>query len=66
MTQLNPKQVRGLEEALKELDELKERVTQLEEQAKNFITRDEFIQLIQSGAEAYRRGLHGAITPATP
>lgn len=63
MTQLNPKQVRGLEEALKELDELKERVTQLEEQAKNFVTRDELAELFKVATEAYQRGLLGATAP---
>lgn len=66
MTQLSPKQVHGLEEALQKLEELEQRIVKLEEQAKNFITRDELMQLIQVGAEAYQRGFNGAATSATP
>lgn len=65
MNQLSPKQVHGLEEALQELDELKGRITQLEEQAKNLVTKDEILQLVKVWAESYQRGLNGAIAPTT-
>ncbi len=66
MNQLSQKQVRGLEDALRELEELRERVTKLEEQAKNFVTKDELLHLAKVWAESYQRGLSGAITPASP
>lgn len=65
MTQLNPKQVLGLEDALRELDELRERVTKLEEQAQNFVTKDELLHLFKVWAESYQRGLSGATEPTT-
>lgn len=65
MTQLNPKQVRGLEDALRELEELRERVTKLEEQAKNFVTKDELLHLVKVWAESYQRGLSGAAEAST-
>lgn len=65
MTQLSPKQIRGLEEALQELDELKAKVTKLEEQAKNFVTRDELSQLIKSATETYQHTAQAAKERAT-
>lgn len=65
MTQIPPKQVRGLEEALQELAELKEKVTKLEEQAKNFVTRDELSQLIVRFTETYQRTMQTTMEQAT-
>ena len=54
MTQLSPKQVHGLEEALQEVAELKEKVAKLEEQAKKFVTQDELAHLIKQATGTYQ------------
>lgn len=45
MLQFSPKQIRGLEDALQELEALKERVAELEAQAQTFVTKEEMLQL---------------------
>lgn len=42
MTQISPKQVRNLEEALQKIDELEKRIIELEQ---NTLTRQEFANL---------------------
>lgn len=49
MTQINPKQVRGLEEALQKIEVLEKRIIELEQ---NTLTRQEFSDLSAIKAKA--------------
>ena len=49
MTQLSPKQVHGLEEALQKIDELEKRIVELEQ---NTLTKQEYLNLKKVEATA--------------
>ena len=50
MNQLNPKQVHGLEDALKKIDELEKRIVELEQ---NTLTKQEYLNLKKVEATAW-------------
>ena len=53
---LNPKQIRGLEEAYKKIETLENEVQTMKE---SMLTREEFAELMKSGNEAFKRALNG-------